>query len=83
LRIEADETIESVSMLYVGAIAEATTLIDEVADLDVTGTSDSAGTGSLRWVLTHMIEETAHHAGRADIIREQVDGTTGYIPPTD
>ncbi len=70
-------------MLFVGAIAEATRVIDEVADLDVTGTSDTAGTRSLRWVLTHMIEETARHAGHADIIREQVDGTTGYIPPTD
>jgi hypothetical protein len=31
----------------------------------------------LRWVLVHMIEETARHAGHADIIREQIDGTTG------
>jgi hypothetical protein len=32
---------------------------------------------SLRWVLVHMIEETARHAGHADILREQVDGQTG------
>lgn len=32
---------------------------------------------TLRWVLVHMVEETARHAGHADIIREQVDGTTG------
>jgi hypothetical protein len=31
----------------------------------------------LRWVLVHMIEETARHAGHADIIREQLDGATG------
>jgi hypothetical protein len=32
---------------------------------------------SLRWVLVHMVEETARHAGHADIIREQIDGMTG------
>jgi Protein of unknown function (DUF664) len=32
---------------------------------------------TLRWVLVHMIEETARHAGHADIIREQIDGVTG------
>ena len=31
----------------------------------------------LRWVLTHLIEETGRHAGHADIIREQLDGSTG------
>jgi hypothetical protein len=32
---------------------------------------------NLRWILAHMIEETARHAGHADIIREQIDGSTG------
>jgi hypothetical protein len=32
---------------------------------------------SLRWILVHMIEETARHAGHADIIREMIDGTVG------
>jgi uncharacterized damage-inducible protein DinB len=32
---------------------------------------------SLRWVLLHLIEETARHAGHADILREVVDGTVG------
>jgi hypothetical protein len=32
---------------------------------------------SLRWILVHMIEETARHAGHADILREQLGGTTG------
>jgi hypothetical protein len=35
------------------------------------------GQVSLRWILTHMIEETARHAGHADILRELTDGTTG------
>jgi hypothetical protein len=29
-----------------------------------------------RWVLLHLIEETARHAGHADIIRESIDGST-------
>jgi uncharacterized damage-inducible protein DinB len=32
---------------------------------------------NLRWVLMHLLEETARHAGHADIIRELLDGTTG------
>ena len=32
---------------------------------------------TLRWLMAHMTTETARHAGPADIIREQIDGTTG------
>jgi hypothetical protein len=32
---------------------------------------------NLRWVLMHLLEETARHAGHADIIRELIDGGTG------
>lgn len=32
---------------------------------------------SLRWVLVHLINETARHAGHADAVRELLDGTTG------
>jgi hypothetical protein len=35
------------------------------------------GEVSLRWIYVHMIEETARHAGHADILRELIDGTTG------
>jgi len=33
---------------------------------------------SLRWITLHMLEETARHAGHADVVRELVDGTRGY-----
>ncbi|TFD91360.1 DinB family protein [Cryobacterium serini] len=33
---------------------------------------------SLRWVLLHLIEETARHAGHADFLRESIDGTVGH-----
>ena len=32
---------------------------------------------NLRWVVVHLVEETARHAGHADIIRELLDGATG------
>jgi uncharacterized damage-inducible protein DinB len=35
---------------------------------------------SLRWVLVHMIEETARHAGHMDIVRELIDGAVGDRP---
>ena len=33
---------------------------------------------SLRWMIIHMIEETARHVGHLDILREQLDGSVGY-----
>ena len=33
---------------------------------------------SVRWVLLHLIQETARHAGHADIVRESLDGATQY-----
>ena len=32
---------------------------------------------TLRWVQLHLIEETARHAGHADLLREAIDGVTG------
>ncbi|HVE94013.1 MAG TPA: DinB family protein [Acidimicrobiales bacterium] len=32
---------------------------------------------TLRWIMVHMLEETARHNGHADILREQIDGVTG------
>jgi hypothetical protein len=32
---------------------------------------------SLRWVMLHLIEETARHAGHADMLREAIDGSIG------
>ena len=52
------------------------------SDLDVLSKEGSSRTGeqfSLRWILTHMIEEYARHNGHADLLRETLDGTTGYF----
>jgi uncharacterized damage-inducible protein DinB len=36
------------------------------------------GRVSLRWIYVHLIEETARHTGQLDILREQLDGATGF-----
>jgi uncharacterized damage-inducible protein DinB len=50
------------------------------ASLDDTSAVVNRETGTpwnLRWILVHMIEETARHNGHADLLREAADGTTG------
>lgn len=48
------------------------------ASLDAV-TPESSGTPmvSMRWILAHLLEEVARHAGHADILRELIDGETG------
>ncbi|MDJ0350545.1 DinB family protein [Cryobacterium sp. PH29-G1] len=48
-------------------------------DLDTLSVGEN-GDGThwnLRWILTHLIEETARHNGHADLLREAIDGTVG------
>ncbi|MFJ4093390.1 DinB family protein [Kitasatospora sp. NPDC089913] len=56
-------------------------LVSAAASLDVLGhyrAPDGEETSySLRWILTHMIEEYARHNGHADLLREHLDGRTG------
>jgi hypothetical protein len=49
-------------------------------ELDEVGqqTAWPSGQSSLRWILHHMLEETARHAGHLDIVRELLDGEKGY-----
>lgn len=72
-------SVEEILAYYARARAAADDAIAEL-DLDATGTAWSGDTVSLRWALIHMIEETARHAGHADIIRELLDCTVGYLP---
>lgn len=50
------------------------------AQYELTDTAPHAELGevSLRWIYIHMIDETARHAGHADILREQLDGAVGH-----
>jgi hypothetical protein len=71
-----DETTQDILAFYARARAASDQVIDEL-DPDATGTAWFGDTVSLRWVLIHMVEETARHAGHADILRELIDGMTG------
>jgi uncharacterized damage-inducible protein DinB len=52
--------------------------VSAAESLDQLSVKDSDGEKwSLRWILVHMIEETARHAGHADLIRESIDGEVG------
>lgn len=74
-----DRSVAEVVADYRDAVAQANGIIASQTDLAETawrpqGRSTSP---SLRWALTHMIEETGRHAGHADILRELIDGRTG------
>jgi uncharacterized damage-inducible protein DinB len=51
------------------------TAVRRIGDL-TTATRNGDGT-DLRFVLLHLINETARHAGHADAVRELLDGTVG------
>ena len=75
-RIEDDETTEDIVRLYQGECEENNAVVRD-ASLDDMAKFEPRSEFSLRWILTHMIEETARHNGHADILREQIDGSTG------
>ena len=61
---------------YRAACAASNEIISELGDAD-TPVTRKGKTHNLRWAILAVIEETARHAGHADIIREQIDGQTG------
>jgi uncharacterized damage-inducible protein DinB len=80
LRIEPGETTEDVLAFYGRARATADRAIDEIG-LEDTGTAWFGEAVTMRWVLIHMVEETARHAGHVDILRELIDGMAGDHRP--
>lgn len=79
LRPSAQDTIDGVLADYRETVERANQVIDACPDLTLPAPRPPRrGPGpSMRWVLVHMIEETGRHTGHADILREQVDGSTG------
>jgi hypothetical protein len=78
-RIEEDDTIESVMSLY-ASMTEESRRIAAAANFDDVSQRQHPRRGtvfSLRWIVLHMIEETARHLGHMDILREQAEGGTG------
>lgn len=52
-------------------------VVRSVQSLDDRGQGEWGEARDLRWILVHLIQETARHAGHADATRELLDGTTG------
>jgi uncharacterized damage-inducible protein DinB len=71
-RMDQDETLAGLLSYYADTAKQTEQIIAEVADLGQPQAADSER--SVRWVLLHVIKETARHAGHADIIRETLDG---------
>ncbi len=83
-RLREDETLAEVLADYAKAAEETAAAVAGIEDMGrpvpvpkgVPWFPDDVDHWSVRWVLLHLIEETARHAGHADIVREAVDGAT-------
>ena len=75
----ADDSPEELRAMLDAAVAASDQVVARVPDMGQL--SQRAGRGgspfSMRWILTHMIEEYARHNGHADLIREWIDGEVG------
>lgn len=81
MRADQGETTEQILSFYARARAAADRTIAELS-LDAPGRPAWRDHDvSLRWVLVHMVEETARHAGHMDVVRELIDGATGHRRP--
>ena len=78
-RLDDGETLPDALAGYAAAAAETDRIAGSIEDLGrLVPLPDApwfpAEGCTARWVLLHLIEETARHAGHADLIREAVDG---------
>lgn len=83
-RLLEGETVEGMLAFWAGVALETAEWIRSLPGLDDTFPLPEApwyppsSRVSMRWLLLHLIEETARHAGHADIIRESLDGRTAF-----
>lgn len=71
-------TIATAVQRYQAIWAEVDEVLDRNVDFDqLCPPFDDQPRVSLRWIVTHLLQETARHAGHADILRELIDGHSG------
>jgi hypothetical protein len=77
--IGSEDTVESVVAFYRAEVEEARRVVREVPSLDALSVRETGFRErvSLRWIMVHMLEETARHAGHLDLMREDIDGQVG------
>lgn len=76
MRVDPSVSMRTIRAEYRAACAASNEAIAAVGDADAPVTRNGK-TRDFRSVMLAVIEETARHAGHADIIREQIDGQTG------
>jgi uncharacterized damage-inducible protein DinB len=85
-RLAVDETLADVLDLAADVATETEEIVAGIPDLGrpvpvpkgVPWFPPDVQAWSVRWVLLHLIQETARHAGHADIVREHIDGGTAF-----
>jgi hypothetical protein len=77
MRVDPSVSLQMLRSAYRSACERSKEIITQVGDADSPITGQQEKTPNLRAALLAVIEETARHAGHADIIREQIDGKTG------
>ena len=76
--ITTEQTIDSALANYRDSWPAVDAVIAATGSLDTqSAIPDDRGHVTLRWIMAHLLEETARHAGHADILRELIDGATG------
>jgi Protein of unknown function (DUF664) len=77
--ISGGETIESVLDFYRTEVEESRRISSTAPSLDALSAKETRYREhvSLRWIMVHMLEETARHAGHLDLMREEIDGRVG------
>lgn len=76
--VTPEDTLEAAVDLYQRTWRRVDDVVVITPSLDEVGSGDGDETPvNLRWILMHLLEETARHAGHADILRELIDGQTG------
>lgn len=75
--LEDGDTLAGLVTALDAAGAATEVAIAGIDDLGQAVHAPGVGDWSVRWVLLHLIEEVARHAGHADIIREAIDGAQG------
>jgi uncharacterized damage-inducible protein DinB len=69
-------SVDDVVAFYAAECATADAVLDRAGSFDLPSAGEVRPT-TLRWVVLHLIEETARHVGHMDITRELLDGSTG------
>lgn len=77
-RVRDDETPEQIFEMYRTECERSRQILDGVSLDYVIEFPGRSFDYSVRWILCHMLEETARHAGHADILREMIDSKTGW-----